>query len=141
VLLVRRSNHPPFPSAWVFPGGKVDQLDDERGGSRLEAPSAAAARELQEEVGVAVRAEDLVPLWELSTHDSDMVFTVAFFEASMLPGGQIRVDGNELVAYEWGSAGDMLDADRDIPAATRETLKRLSQRPDLLPRQGDAARD
>ena len=58
VLMIRRSDTASFvPSAWVFPGGIVEQLDREiareRGdGSLLGRMRVAAARELFEETGV-----------------------------------------------------------------------------------------
>src|SRR5205085_12053626 len=58
VLMIRRHDNASFvPSAWVFPGGVVEQLDREiareRGdGSLLGRMRVAAARELFEETGV-----------------------------------------------------------------------------------------
>jgi len=58
VLLTRRSSHMRiFPSAWVLPGGKVDE------GELL---AEAGAREVREETGLCINATDMQPLalWE-----------------------------------------------------------------------------
>jgi 8-oxo-dGTP pyrophosphatase MutT (NUDIX family) len=57
VLLVQRSAEAHFmPGVWVFPGGAVDPAD----GNGEAAYRAAAVRELAEEAGIEVPADDLV---------------------------------------------------------------------------------
>jgi 8-oxo-dGTP diphosphatase len=53
VLLARRPEGKPMAGLWEFPGGKVGPG---------ETPEAALIRELAEELGIAVRADRLVPL-------------------------------------------------------------------------------
>lgn len=52
VLLQKRAAGKAMAGLWEFPGGKVE---------RDELPEAALARELEEELGIAVAAADLVP--------------------------------------------------------------------------------
>lgn len=52
VLLQRRAPGRAMAGLWEFPGGKVESG---------ELPEAALARELKEELGVAVESEDLAP--------------------------------------------------------------------------------
>ena len=57
ILLVQRNPEARFmPGVWVFPGGAVDADD----GDGEEAHRAAAVRELAEEAGIEVPADDLV---------------------------------------------------------------------------------
>ena len=95
VLMSRRRADQSFPLCWEFPGGKVEPG---------EAPAAALAREIQEELGCAVQVG---PLYELVRHayesfDLEMlvyecglagetpmarqVAAVRWFEARELPG-------------------------------------------------------
>lgn len=52
ILLQKRPEHAQMGGLWEFPGGKVDQG---------ESPEIALARELQEELGIIVSAQDLMP--------------------------------------------------------------------------------
>ena len=53
VLVQQRPPGKPMAGLWEFPGGKVEPG---------EAPEAALARELSEELGIALQVGDLVPL-------------------------------------------------------------------------------
>lgn len=60
VLLMRRPDRGSFASAWVFPGGKVEDVDRRAGEPESEDARRAGIRETAEEVGLEVA--DLVPL-------------------------------------------------------------------------------
>ncbi len=59
VLLARRPVGKPMEGLWEFPGGKVESG---------ETPEATLIRELQEELGIAVKADCLAPL-TFASHD------------------------------------------------------------------------
>ena len=56
VLMIRRHENRSFaPDVWAFPGGAVEDIDDQRGeGILLNAMRFAAARELVEETGISL---------------------------------------------------------------------------------------
>src|SRR5262249_32028160 len=61
-LMVRRSSKLEFAGGmWVFPGGRVDPEDIPPDGDVIEAARHAAVREAQEEAGLVVDADALVP--------------------------------------------------------------------------------
>ncbi|MCP2325709.1 8-oxo-dGTP pyrophosphatase MutT (NUDIX family) [Hamadaea flava] len=60
VLLMRRPVKMVFGGRWVFPGGSADPIDAEPGGSELEIAARAALREVREETGLVVAAEQLL---------------------------------------------------------------------------------
>ncbi len=111
LLLVKRTPHARFMGCvWVFPGGAVEQAE----GEDDRAHRAAAVRELREEAGVELPGgEELVKVsrWitpaalrtRLDTH---------FFLASLPPGQEPRVDGEECVAHGWFTPAGALDAHR-----------------------------
>lgn len=62
ILLIRRAK-PPFEDRWVLPGGHVDPQD--------QTLARAAARELEEEVGLSISPRALEPLMKLDGPDRD----------------------------------------------------------------------
>lgn len=100
VLMLRRSEEARFmPGVWVFPGGSVDECDggDETG------LRACAVRELAEEAGIELPAEEeLVPFtrWitpELIATRFDAWFFLALAPAHTPP----RADGVETTEARW----------------------------------------
>jgi 8-oxo-dGTP pyrophosphatase MutT (NUDIX family) len=100
VLMLKRSEEARFmPGVWVFPGGSVDQADgaDERGAR------ACAVRELAEEAGIELPAdEELVPFsrWitpELIATRFDAWFFLALAPAHTPP----EPDGVETTEARW----------------------------------------
>lgn len=59
ILLAQRPEGKQLAGCWEFPGGKVEAD---------ESPEEALIRELHEELGISVAADDLEPFWFLS-HD------------------------------------------------------------------------
>ena len=147
--------------AVVFPGGRV--LTGEPAvpvpadhaatwaATDLPAPGvlvAAAIREVAEECGVLLRADDLVP-WDdwVTPPGGRRRFDVAFFLTAALPGQDWRNTTTEAVATGWRRPGDLLrDADvglvRLLPptrtllielAGLSDAVAALSARPRIVP--------
>jgi 8-oxo-dGTP pyrophosphatase MutT (NUDIX family) len=100
VLLLQRSHSAAiFPSAWVFPGGSVDPAD----GDGPDGYRACARRELREEAGIDLAAEEeLVPFCRWITPDViprrfDAWFFLALAPAHTPP----KFDGGEIVDARW----------------------------------------
>jgi 8-oxo-dGTP pyrophosphatase MutT (NUDIX family) len=100
VLLLKRTEKAAFmPGAWVFPGGSVDAAD----GEGPDGFRACARRELQEEAGIELPAEEeLVPFcrWvtpEIVSRRFDAWFFLALAPAHTPP----EADGVETVDARW----------------------------------------
>jgi 8-oxo-dGTP pyrophosphatase MutT (NUDIX family) len=100
VLLLQRNPAAAFfPGAWVFPGGAVDPGD----GEGLDGYRACAIRELREEAGIELPAdEELVPFsrWitpEVVPRRFDAWFFMALAPAHTPP----QTDGGEIVDARW----------------------------------------
>lgn len=88
VLITQRREDQPHPLAWEFPGGKVEPG---------EPPEAALARELAEELGVAVAVGRI---WDVVFHaypDSDVY--LLFYRCALAPGAAPRAV--EVRALAW----------------------------------------
>lgn len=111
VLLAQRPHdRGSFAGAWVFPGGAVDEADAAGGpADGLDAARRAAVREVEEEVGLVVDADELVPfsLWT-PPERSPKALTTAFF-AVRVPDGELRLAPDELVDAEWIRPVDALE--------------------------------
>ncbi len=95
VLLVRNS----YRRSLSFPGGGV---------KRNELPAEAAARELQEEVGISARSGDLNFVCDILATFHFQHDRCAFFELRLAWFPRIRVDGREVVSGEFMSLDDAL---------------------------------
>jgi ADP-ribose pyrophosphatase YjhB (NUDIX family) len=84
LLLIRPSYRPWY----TVPGGRV---------ARGEAPRLAAARELREEVGIAVAPDALRALGEFVVHHSYIEDHVHAFELRLDAAPEVRIDSREVV--------------------------------------------
>jgi 8-oxo-dGTP diphosphatase len=117
VLLTRRCV-PPFCDQWVMPGGKIDH-----GESIL----AALHREVREEVGLEIRVEGLIDVFEhLKVGDAEDHFVILYYRAAPT-GGVLTPDGDECTEAVWMIKENLPGL--DLPPGARHILVRLF--PDL----------
>ena len=122
VLLVRRTPNARFMGGvWVFPGGAVDDGEDERD---------AAVRELAEEAAITVADRDaLVPFsrW-ITPAEVKTRFDTHFFLAPLPDGAEPAVDGEEIVDLGWFAPAEALEAySRGELELVFPTIKHLEQ--------------
>jgi 8-oxo-dGTP pyrophosphatase MutT (NUDIX family) len=110
VLLVRRNPEARFmPGVWVFPGGAVDPGD----GDGEEAHRAAAVRELSEEAGIEVPADELLAYSRWITPKVVPIrFDTRFYLALAPAHSPPRPDGSETVDAGWFEPQAALDGHR-----------------------------
>jgi 8-oxo-dGTP pyrophosphatase MutT (NUDIX family) len=107
ILLVQRNPEARFmPGVWVFPGGAVDADD----GDGEEAHRAAAVRELAEEAGIDVPAEELIAYsrW-ITPKVAPIRFDTRFYLALAPAHSPPEPDGSETVDAGWFGPQDALD--------------------------------
>lgn len=109
VLLLKRSEQAKFmPNVWVFPGGAVDDGD----GTDEARFKACAVRELEEEAGIALAAEEELVLFsrwitpEVVSRRFDAWFFLALAPAHTPP----RPDGVETTDAAWFEPASALEA-------------------------------
>jgi 8-oxo-dGTP diphosphatase len=117
VLLTRRCI-PPFCGQWVMPGGKIDHG---------EPILAALHREVREEVGLEVRVEGLIDVFEhIGTGEQDDHFVILYYRAAPVTD-ELTVNGGECSEAAW-MAREQLPT-LDLPPGARHILSRVF--PDL----------
>lgn len=106
ILVGKRPAHKPLPNLWEFPGGKMEAD---------ESPEYALIRELTEELGIDVAADDLKPLTFIS-HQYDTFHLVMFL----------------YTLHQW--KGDVLPAEQqELKWVSIDDLKKLDMPPADLP--------
>ena len=110
VLLVRRNPEARFmPGVWVFPGGAVDPGD----GEGEAAHRVAAVRELGEEAGIELPADDLIAYSRWITPKVVPIrFDTRFYLALAPAHSPPRPDGSETVDAGWFEPQAALDSHR-----------------------------
>jgi 8-oxo-dGTP pyrophosphatase MutT (NUDIX family) len=127
VLLVKRTPQARFMGGvWVFPGGAVDAGEGEGDAAHR----VAAVRELEEEAGIVV--DDPASLVKFSRWITPAEVTVRFdthfFLATLPPGQEPTIDGEEIVDQGWFTPAHALAAHaRDEIALVFPTIKHLEQ--------------
>lgn len=137
VLLVRRKDHP-FKGSWALPGGFVRVGDGRR--EQGEDLDAAAARELEEETGLAPRMAYLEQLRAFGRAGRDprmRVITVAYYALVRPDYVPLIHAGGDAVAAEWAALSTLrrlplaFDHAEIIGAAWAHIVKRIDDS-DLL---------
>jgi 8-oxo-dGTP diphosphatase len=129
VLLAQRSAHKHLGLKWEFPGGKVDAG---------ESPEAALARELREELGIAI--EHLRPLPRF-THDYGSVVIAMIPFVCRLAASSAAPHPHEHVAIRWVNPAeldtfDLAPADWPVVRAYRDPPEPRPARPVVQPDTG-----
>lgn len=98
-----------MPGVWVFPGGAVDSAD----GEGEAAHRAAAVRELAEEAGIELPAEELVAYsrW-ITPRVAPIRFDTWFYLALAPAHSPPQPDGSETIDAGWFGPQDALDMHR-----------------------------
>lgn len=132
VLLLRRSPDAAFfPGAWVFPGGACEPED----GEGLDGYRACAIRELREEAGIELPAEEeLVPFSRWITPEAiPRRFDAWFFMALAPAHTPPKIDGGEIVDARWFRPAAALagadDGEIGLAFPTRIQLGWLAEHP------------
>src|SRR5271155_4758125 len=112
VLLVKRTPAARFMGGvWVFPGGAVDTGE----GEGDDAHRAAAIRELREEAAIALEDPGALVKFSrwITPAEVRIRFDTHFFLASLPPGQEPRIDGEECVDCGWFTPQAALAAHRE----------------------------
>ncbi|HEX8804775.1 MAG TPA: NUDIX hydrolase [Acidimicrobiales bacterium] len=127
-LMLRKNAGQAFGGMWVFPGGRVEPVD----GDGLEGARRAAVREAEEETGLVLPVDGLVPFahW-MPPPEAPRRFATWFFLAALPDGASdVVVDGGEIGDQMWTTAPGALDRHRageiDLAPPTWMTLRWLS---------------
>jgi 8-oxo-dGTP pyrophosphatase MutT (NUDIX family) len=134
ILMMQRASKLVFHGgSWVFPGGRVDAVDTVPGDAEATARR-AAVRECQEEAGLALSPDELVPVSHWTTPvGRPRRFSTWFFAAVVGTEGatpvDVVVDGSEIERHRWLRAEDALSeqasGELDLPPPTFVTLWEL----------------
>jgi 8-oxo-dGTP diphosphatase len=108
ILIAKRPPGCPLAGLWEFPGGKVEAG---------ESPEHALSRELAEELGIEIAADDLAPLTFASHAYPDFHLLMPLFLCSRWRGALTPQEGQELA---WVRPAEL--ASYDMPPAD-EPLK------------------
>ena len=106
VLVCQRTKHQTMPLKWEFPGGKIDAD---------ETPESALARELREELGIAIEIVRTLPRF---THDYGAVVIDMLPFVCRLAPGSATPHPHEHVALRWVSPAELSTLDlaaADLP--------------------------
>ncbi|KJL46793.1 hypothetical protein RS84_03434 [Microbacterium hydrocarbonoxydans] len=107
VLLMRRPERGSFGGAWVFPGGKVEDIDRMPDSSEADDARRAGIRETFEEVGLVV--SDLVALsrWVPPPEAPRRIRT--WFFVARAAGDDVHAAADEVVEHVWITPAAALD--------------------------------
>ncbi|MGH0028459.1 MAG: NUDIX hydrolase [Myxococcota bacterium] len=136
-LMLRRNSKIAFGGMWVFPGGRVDAGDaagladdDELAIARV-----AAVREAEEEAGLALAADALVPFSHWTPPPITPKRFLTWFFLAPAPAGEIRIDDGEIREHSWLSPRRALEkrdaGEIELAPPTFVTLHALARANDV----------
>jgi 8-oxo-dGTP pyrophosphatase MutT (NUDIX family) len=144
-LMLHRTSQVAFGGMWVFPGGRVESGDrhpddpDEEAAARR-----AAVREAQEECGLRVHPEDIVPFSHWTPPAVSPRRYATWFFVARAADGDVSVDGAEIHDHRWLAPREVLARrDRgevDLAPPTWVTLHDLADDRDVEAALAAAAR-
>lgn len=111
VLLARRPVNKHQGGKWEFPGGKVESV---------ESAKAALIRELDEELGIQVYAEEISSLIEIRHRYTDKSIFLDVWKISAFSGKPYGREGQEV---KWFGLKQLVDL--DFPAANASIIEHL----------------
>jgi 8-oxo-dGTP diphosphatase len=120
VLLARRPEGRELAGLWEFPGGKIEPGEQ---------PEEALVRELEEELGVRVKHENLVPLTFVSHSYREFHLLMPLYLCEAWEGNVAAEEGQELA---WVRPDQLVDyamppADEPLKASLGALLQRRGQ--------------
>jgi 8-oxo-dGTP pyrophosphatase MutT (NUDIX family) len=109
VLMLRRNSKIAFGGMWVFPGGRVDPGDYGDDPDDVDTASRnAAVREAEEESGLVVSVDAMVPLSHWTPPpEAPKRFATQFFLAPA-PAGEVTIDDGEIHEHMWVTPAEAL---------------------------------
>lgn len=113
VLVTQRKAGSHLAGAWEFPGGKVEPGED---------PRDAVVRELREELGIEVRAGEIVDVTFHRYDDARRAVLLLFFAAELLPSSPAP-RAIDVAALRWAGPNELIDV--AFPPADRPLLAKL----------------
>jgi len=106
ILVQRRPAGKAMAGLWEFPGGKVEPG---------EAPEAALVRELAEELGVTVAAEDLTPLTFATAPVGERTLLLLLYRCDRWQGEPQPIDADALDWRRPAALRDLAMSPADLP--------------------------
>jgi len=133
LLMLRRDSRIAFAGGhWVFPGGRVDHGDREGAHDELDAARRAAVRETQEEAGLSLDLEALVPFSHWTPPEIAPKRYLTWFFLADAPTGAVTIDEHEIRDHEWMRPVDAMErrnrGDIELGPPTWITLEQLATR-------------
>jgi 8-oxo-dGTP diphosphatase len=115
ILLAQRPKGKSFEGMWEFPGGKIEPN---------ETPEAALVREAEEELGIVLHPERLLPLHFVSHAYDDFHLVMVVYHAVSWHGD---LDAKEGQSLRWVPREDMADYLDKTPPADIPLMELLAE--------------
>lgn len=131
-LMLRRNSKLEFAGGmWVFPGGRVDDEDHPDDGPDVEvAVRNAAVREAEEEAGLVVDPDGLVPFSHWTPPKVAIKRYATWFFVAEAPAGAVTIDDGEIHDAMWVRPADALrrrdEGEVELAPPTWVSLDRLA---------------